>query len=175
MKGGIMDVSEQIVRAWLESQGFLVRSRITYKIRSGGSAGRSDIDLIGYRLKDHKRVAVDISAWMTYNIILSFVTKEKSDAYYRLFKSSFPEARDAIRKAFGANSDDQYELWLVVSYISPKQRADVEAECLKHVDRVVEFPTIMRELVDHIKKDRNPPQETEALQTIRALVLCEMI
>ena len=144
-----MDINEQIVRAWLEIQGFLVQSRIRYKIYSGGSAGWSDIDLIGFRMKDHKRVAVDISAWMTYNITLSFVTKEDSNAYYRLFKSSFPEARDAIRKAFGVNSDDQYKLWLVVSYISPKQRADVEAACLKHVDRVVEFPTIMKELVPY--------------------------
>jgi len=170
-----MDISEQIVRAWLEIQGFLVQSRVRYKIYSGTSAGWGDIDLIGYRVKDHKRVAIDISAWMTKDITLSYVTKENSNTYYRLFKSSFPEARDAIRKAFGGNSDDQYELWLVVSYIGPTQKADVEAECLKYVDRVVEFPTIMKDLIEHIKKNPNLPQETEALQTIRALVLCEIL
>ena len=170
-----MDVSEQIVRAWLETKGFLVQSRLRYKIHKGGSAGWSDIDLIGYRVKDHKRVAVDISAWMTTNITLAFVTDEKSDTYYRLFKSSLPEAREAIRKAFGVNDNDQYELWLVVSYIGPKQKDAVMAECLKHVNRVVEFPTIMREIVKYIKNHPNPPQETEVLQTIRALVLCEIL
>ena len=170
-----MDISEQIVRAWLEINEFLVQRRIRYKIYSGGSAGWSDIDLIGYRVRDHKRVAVDISAWMTENITLSYVTNKKSNTYYRLFKSSSPEARATIRKAFGVNSDDQYELWLVVSYIGPKQRADVEAQCLKHVNRVVEFPTIMKELVDHVKNDPNPPRETEVLQTIRALMLCDIL
>lgn len=170
-----MDISEQIIRGWLEIQGFLVQSRIRYKVYSERSAGWSDIDMIGYRVKDHKRVAVDISAWMTEYITLSYVTKEDSNTYYRLFKSSFDEAREAIRRAFGVNSDDQYELWLVVSFIGPKQKAAVEAECLKHVDRVIEFPTIMRDLVDYIRKNSNLPQETEALQTIRALVLCEML
>ena len=131
--------------------------------------------MIGYRVRDHKRVAVDISAWMTEYITLLYVTNENSNSYYRLFKSSSQEARNAIRRAFGVNSDDQYELWLVVSFIGPKQKSDVEAECLKHVNRVIEFPTIMEDLVGYIKKDPNPPQETEALQTIRALVLCEML
>lgn len=170
-----MDVSEQIVRAWLEIQGFLVRSRVKYKITTGKSAGWGDVDLIAYRLHDGKRVAIDISAWMTEDITLSYVTKEDSNTYYRLFKSSFPEARAAIRQAFGVHTDEQYELWLLVSFLGPKQRGQVEAECLKHVDRVVEFPTVMKELVEYVKGNPNPPQETEALQTIRALVLCKIL
>jgi signal peptidase I len=79
-----MDISEQIIRGWLEIQGFLVQSRIRYKVYSERSAGWSDIDMIGYRVKDHKRVAVDISAWMTEYITLSYVTKEDSNTYYRL-------------------------------------------------------------------------------------------
>ena len=170
-----MDINEQIVRTWLEIQGFLVKSRLRYKITSGKYTGWGDIDLIASRLHDGKRVAVDISAWMTENISLSYVINPQSNLYYRLFKSSFPEARTAIRNEFGVQFDNQYELWLIVSYLSPTQKDKVKAECLKHVDNVIEFPEIMRALVDYIKGDPNPPQETEALQTIRALVLCQIL
>lgn len=186
-----MDINEQIVRAWLEIQGFLVKSRLKYKVkrvvhRRGGKrrlskwrtdtyTGWSDIDLIAHRPYDGKRVAVDITAWMTEYISLSYVNDSRSNSYYRLFKSSFPEARVAIRQEFGVHNDKQYEIWLVVSYLAPTQKEQVEAECLKHVDRVVEFPTIMKELVDYIRQNPGPSQENEALQTIRALVLSEIL
>ena len=170
-----MDINEQIVRSWLETQGFLVKSRLKYEVTSGKYKGVSDIDLIAHRLHDGRRVAVDITAWMTQYISLSYVRNPSHYAYYRLFKSSFPEARAAIRKEFGVHNDKQYEIWLVLSYLAPTQRKQVEVQCLKHVDRVIEFPTIMRELVDYIKKNPGPSQETEALQTIRALVLSEIL
>ena len=113
-----MDVNEQIVRSWLEIQSYLVKSRIKYKITTEKSAGWGDIDLIAYRLHDGKRVAVDISAWMTEDISLSYVTKPDSNSYYRLFKSASKEARAALRKEFGVHSDKQYELWLVVSFLA---------------------------------------------------------
>lgn len=170
-----MDINEQIVRSWLEIQGFLVKSRLKYEMTSGKYKGWSDIDLIAYRLYDGKRVAVDITAWMTQYIILSYVTNPNHDAYYRLFKSSYPEARAAIRQEFGVHDDKQYEIWLVVSYLSPTKKQQVEAECLKHVDRVIEFPTIMDELVDYIRQKPGPTQEAESLQTIRALILSEIL
>jgi len=166
-----VDINEEIVRAWLETQGFLVKSRLRYKV----TRGWSDIDLIAYRLHDGKRVAVDISAWMTEYISLSYVTDEKSGSYYRLFKSSLPAARSALRQEFGVQYDNQYEIWLVVSFLAPKQREQVMVECLKHVDRVIEFTEIMKDLVEHIRKEPNPTQESGALQTIRALVLCEIL
>jgi hypothetical protein len=171
----VMDVNEEIVRAWLEMQGFLVKSRLRYKVVRAKSAGWSDIDLIAYRLHDGKRVAVDISAWMTEDISLSYVTNPKSDSYYRLFKSCLPEARAAIRREFGVHDDKQYEIWLVVSFLATRQKTRVLNECLKQVNRVVEFPEIMKDLISHVKKDPNPSQETEALQTIRALVLSELL
>ena len=170
-----MDINEQIVRSWLEIQGFLVKSRLRYKVTSGKYTGWSDIDLIAHRLHDGKRVAVDITAWMTEYISLSYVTNPDSNSYYRLFKSSFPAARSAIRQELGVHNDNQYDIWLVISYLAPTQREQVESECLKHVDRVIEFVQIMKDLVDYIKNNPNPTQETEALQTIRALVLCEIL
>jgi predicted RecB family endonuclease len=170
-----MDINEQIVRSWLETQGFLVKSRLRYKITKGKYTGWGDIDLIAIRLHDGKRVAIDITAWMTEYISLSYVTDPKSGSYYRLFKSSFPEARAAVRQELGVHNDKQYEIWLVVSYLAPTQKEQVRAECLKHVDRVIEFPQIMKELVDYIRSNSKPSQETEALQTIRALVLSEIL
>lgn len=185
-----MDINEQIVRAWLEIQGFLVKGRLRYKVTrpviylysSKGEVkhtGWSDIDLIAYRWGDQKRVAVDISAWMTKYISISDVTEGRgtlhASSYERLFKSSSLEARSALRQEFGVHDDDQYEIWLVVSFLAPTQKEQVKAECLKHVDRVIEFREIMNELVDYIKRDPKLPQEAEALQTIRALVLCKIL
>ena len=169
-----MDVNEEIVRAWLQEQGFLVRGRLKFLVRGKRkSAGWSDVDLIGYRLRDRKYVAVDITAWMTENITLSYV-KGDSNTSWRLLKISSKEARRAIRKYLGVD-DDQYELWLVVSFISKRQYDEVKKELLKYVDRVIEFPEIMRDLVEIIKKNPKRSREEESLQTIRALVLCDLL
>lgn len=169
-----MDVNEEIVRAWLQEQGFLVRGRLKYLVKgTRKSSGYSDVDLIGYRLRDRKYVAVDISAWMTETITLSYL---KEDTFrHRLLKISYPEAREAIRNYLGVAHDDQYELWLVVSFISERQNKQVLEELLKHVDRVIEFPEIMRDLIDLVKKEPNKTREEESLQTIRALVLCDLL
>ena len=170
-----MDVNEEIVRAWLQEQGFLVRGRLKYLVKGERkSAGWSDVDLIAYRLHDRKYVAVDIAAWMTERITLSYL-KEKSGSRHRLLRISGPEARKAIRDYLGVAHDNQYEVWLVVSFISKRQHDEITKELLKHVDRVIEFPEIMKYLVESIKKDRNRTREEETLQTIRALVLCDLL
>lgn len=170
-----MDVNEEIVRAWLQEQGFLVRGRLKYLVKGKRkSAGWSDVDLIGYRLHDRKYVAIDITAWMTEKITLWFL-KEDASTRHRLLKISSPEARKAIRDYIGVAHDNQYEIWLVVSFISKRQRDKIMMELLKHVDRVIEFSEIMRDLVETIKKDPNRSREEESLQTIRALVLCGIL
>ncbi|MHA1330930.1 MAG: hypothetical protein ACTSR2_07625 [Candidatus Hodarchaeales archaeon] len=116
-----MDVNEEIVRAWLQEQGFLVRGRLKYKVKGERkSAGWSDVDLIGYRLHDGKRVAIDISAWMTGRIVPATLTDPGSR--HRLLRISGPEAREAIRNYFGVAHDKQYEIWLVVSFLSKTKK-----------------------------------------------------
>jgi len=169
-----MDVNEEIVRAWLQEQGFLVRGRLKYLVKGKRkSAGWSDVDLIGYRLRDRKYVAVDISAWMTETITLSYL--RNPDIRHRLLKISSQEARKAIRDYLGVAHDDQYELWLVVSFISKRQRDVIVKELQEHVDKVIEFPEVMKDLVETIKKDPNRTREEVSLQTIRALVLCNLL
>ena len=169
-----MDVNEEIVRAWLQEQGFLVRGRLKYLVKGiRKSAGWSDVDLVGYRLRDRKYVAVDITAWMTETITLSYLKDQNTR--HRLLKISSQEARNAIREYLGVAHDDQYEVWLVVSFISKRQHDKVKKEFLKHVDRVIEFPEIMRDLVEAKKKNPNRSREEESLQTIRALVLCDLL
>ena len=169
-----MDVNEEIVRAWLQEQGFLVRGRLKYLVKGERkSAGWSDVDLIGYRLHDRKYVAVDITAWMAETITLSYLKDQKTR--YRLLKISGQEARKAIRDYLGVAHDNQYEVWLVVSFISKRQHDEITKELLKHVDRIIEFPEIMKDLVECIKKNPTRTREEESLQTIRALVLCDLL
>jgi len=170
-----MDVNEEIVQAWLQEQGFLVRGRLKFKVKGNRkSAGWSDIDLIAHRLHDGKKIAVDISAWMTETITLSYL--KDATTSYRLFKITFPEARNAIKEYLGVRFDGQYETWLVVSKISLKQRDEVLRICHeKGIDRVIEFKEIMSGLIDKIKENPNPVREEESLQTIRNLVLCGLL
>ena len=170
-----MDVNEEIVRAWLQEQGFLVRGRLKYLVKGKRkSAGWSDVDLIGYRLHDRKYVAVDITAWMAETITLSYL-KDDANTSWRILKISSEESRKAIREYLGVAKDDQYELWLVVSFISKRQHDQVKKKLREYVDRVIEFPEIMSDLVEIIKKNPNRSREEESLQTIRALVLCGLL
>ena len=174
-----MDYDEQIVKAWLETQGFIVKSRLKYKIKKeiNGKerAGWGDIDLVGIRPKDCKRVVVEVSAWMTETITWSYVKNENSSDYYRLFKSTFPDARKAIREFFGVKSDKEYEMWLVVSFISERQRKEVEKVIKSKFNQVFEFRQVLEELIDYIKKNPKVSQENETLQTIRDLYLCGLL
>ena len=175
--GDNLDYSEEIVRAWLETQGYTVMSRLKYKIekkRKDGQkvVGWSDVDLIGIRPKDGKRVVVDVTAWMTENITLSYVENRKGSNYYRLFKSTFPLARKAIRNYFNVTSDDDYKMWLVVSFISERQRNKVIEIIKQYFNEVFEFRDILRDIIVHVKENPNLPKENETLQTIRALILC---
>lgn len=170
-----MDNNEQIVRTWLETQGFLVLNRLKYKVSKGGSSGWSDIDLIAYRPSDNKKVAVDVTAWMTEKIRFSYVNNPTSGTYKRIHNISSSVARSAIREAFSAESDGDYEIWHVVSFISDAQREQVLTECHKYVNRVIEFPEIMRDLIEYVKKNANITQESESLHTIRALFLCHFL
>ncbi len=170
-----MDNNEQIVRAWLETQGFLVQNRIKYKVSRGGSSGWCDIDLIAFRPSDGKKVAVDVTGWMTGKIRYSDVTNPNRGTYYRIHNVFSKESRATIRKAFNVKSDKEYEIWHVVSFISDNQREQVMRELLKCVDRIAEFPEIMKDLINHVKQNPNVTQETETLHTIRALVLCDLL
>jgi hypothetical protein len=170
-----MDNNEQIVRAWFETQGFLVQNRLKYKVSRGTNSGWRDIDLIAYRPSDGKRVAVDVTAWMTSKIRYSDVTNPNQGINYRLSNITSKESRAEIRKAFGVKNNKEYEIWHVVSFISDNQREQVTKSYLKYVNRVVEFPDIMKDLIEFIKQNPNVTQETETLQTIRALILCGFI
>jgi len=170
-----MDNNEQIVRAWLETQGFLVQNRVKYKVSRGGSSGWCDIDLIAFRPSDRKKVAVDVTGWMTGKIRYSDVTNPNRGTYERIHNITSKESRSMIRKAFNVNDDKNYEIWHVVSFISDNQREQVTKEFLKCIDRVIEFPDIMKDLISYIKKEPNVTQETETLHTIRALVLCKLV
>jgi hypothetical protein len=143
--GGLrsMDANEQIVRIWLETQGFLVQEKLKYKITGGRSSGWGDINLLAYHPASNKRVAIDVTAWMTEKITLFYVNPG-GDTHKRLSTITSSEARAAIRQAFGVTSDNQYEIWHVVSFISDNQREQVMNECLKYVNKVVDFPEIMR-------------------------------
>ena len=110
---------------------------------------------------------------MTEKIILSYL--KDPGIRHRLLKISSPEARSKIREYLGVAHDDQYELWLVVSFISERQRDEIMKELLKYVDRVIEFPEIMKDLVNSVRQDPNRVREELSLQTIRALILCGLL
>lgn len=171
-----MDVNETIIRAWLESKGFLVRSRLRYDLSpSGDWSSASDIDLIGHNPKTGQNVAVLITAWMTQTIAPSQFNVGKP-IRKKLENFSSPAAQAAIRKALGIRKGKKWWRWFVVSRVSPTSKAQVETLCKPYVDKVFEFREVMEDLVNYVRAtELYFPHESEALQTIRALLWCKLI
>jgi len=173
-----MDVNEEIVAAWMQEQGFFVKGREKFRVKGEKkSSGWSDIDLICYNPIERKCVAIDISAWMTETITRGYFNpNSKANTRHRILKITEPEARAKIREYLGVTNDNQYEIWLVLSKISERQKEDVIKECKKAgITKVIEFKDVMSDLIKIIKKNPNPSRDEGSLQTIRALIWCDLL
>lgn len=171
-----MDVNETIVEAWLESSGFLVRRRLRYDLSGGAWSSVSDIDLLAYDPVKNKRIAVLVTAWMTQSISPSYF-KAGTPLHSKLTHFSSPPASEAIRSAFGVSSDQKFERWFVVGRLGSHSKEAVANICQSFsITRVVEFQEVMVDLVEYVKSQATwLPQESEALQTIRALVWSHLL
>ncbi len=166
-----MDVNETIVQAWLETKEFFVRGRLKYDLSGGSWGSVSDIDLIAYNPKTNQRVAVLVTAWLTQNISPSYIKPDKPIGK-KLSNFCSTAASQALGNSFGSNI---YERWLVLGRYSSQAEKTIRTS-FPSINNILPFRQVMEELVFFVKSgNASLPHESEALETIRALHLCNLI
>lgn len=161
------DVNEEIVRKYFELKGFLVKTNVQYlkpKEKTGKkSSGYGDIDLIIANPKTGEKAIVAVSGWHTERITPSYV----KDWGHRLFEFL---NKLALEKATEVLGSKDFRKILVVSELGVRKisRDKFREEAKKRgVNDVIEFPTILKELIRMVKTE--PSYGSEILQTIRLL------
>jgi len=163
----MVDVNEEIVRKYFELQGYFVQADVLYlkpKERTGKkSSGYGDIDLIITNPKTGDRAIVGVSGWHTERITPSYA----KDWAQRLFGFA---GRLALEKAAEVLGDKKFRKILVVSRLGTTENSRtrfVEEVRKLGIDQVIEFPTILQDLINTIETRIN--YDSEVLQTLRLL------
>jgi hypothetical protein len=168
----LTDVNEEIVRQYFELKGYFVQTDVLYlksKEQTGKqSSGYGDIDLVLMHPNGDKAI-VGVSGWHREKITPSYV--EGWDG--RLFGFVSPLALNKASQVLGTQ---KFKKILVVSQLGSKEasRSKFILEAKKMgVDEVIEFPTILKELIRLIEVE--PSYDSEVLQTLRLLKIYNMV
>ena len=150
----VSDPNEELVRRWLELRGFFVRTNLPYYLPSVKGAGWSDVDICAIHPHTGDALAVEVKGWHTGNTTLSTLA-DPSHYYF-----ARPEASAAIEALFGHSN---YRRILVVGRIGPKLNPGEALQYVQSrgVDEIVEFPTILDELVSLTPKSRSAGSDLE--------------
>lgn len=163
----LTDVNGEIVRQYFELKGYFVQTDVLYlkpKGKTGKkSSGYGDIDLIIVHPKTGDKAVVGVSGWHRERITPSYVEGWEG----RLFSFVSPLALNRAAQVLGTR---KFRKILVISQlgstISSKENFLREAKRMG-VDQVIEFPSILKELIKLIKTE--PSYDSEVLQTLRLL------
>lgn len=168
----LTDVNEEIVRQYFELKGYFVQTDVLYlksKKQTGKqSSGYGDIDLVLMHPNGDKAI-VGVSGWHREKITPSYVEGWEG----RLFSFVSPLALNKASQVLGTQ---KFKKILVVSQLGSKEASKskfiLEAKKMG-VDEVIEFPTILKELIRLIEVE--PSYDSEVLQTLRLLKIYDML
>lgn len=133
------------------------------------SSGYGDIDLVITNPKTGDKAVVGVSGWHTERITPSYV----EDWGDRLFSFASPLA---LKKAATILGTTEFRKILVVSRLGSREsskQAFLKKAKKMGIDQVMEFPTILRELIKLIKV--GPTYDSEVLQTLRLLKTYDLL
>lgn len=147
------DVNEELVRRYFELKGYFVRTNVRYEFRSGKSMGHSDIDLCVLHPVTGHAATVEVKGWHTERISPSYLHDQAS-----MFFFVRAEARAAAAVLFGRDDFDQI---LVVSRLAVRGRDQVLAYAREKRVTILEFPDVLRFLIDETPIGRGAASESE--------------
>lgn len=169
----MVDVNEEIVRKYFELKGYFVQVDVPYlkpKEKTGKkSSGYGDIDLIITNPKTGDRAIVGVSGWHRERVTVSYM--EGWDGRILDFVG-----RLALEKAAEVLGTKDFRKILVVSRLGVRKdsrKKVVEKAHNMGVTEIIEFPTILKELISMIEK--GPSYDSEVLQTLRLLKIYKFI
>jgi hypothetical protein len=156
----MVEVNEEIIRQYLELQGFFVKNDVKYfqeKAKTGKKgSGWSDIDLLAIH-PDGRRYLIEVKGWHTEWFTGSYF--DKKEPYINNL------AREETTKLF--RSED-FKTILVVPAIGPKSQESVLKLAKEEgIDDIWEFKEILKELIRNVQE--NISYDSEVLQVIRLL------
>jgi hypothetical protein len=153
------EANEALVRAYFELRGYFVRTNVLYQFRKGQGMGWSDIDLCAINPRSGDAAAVEVKGWHTESITPSYI-KEWPNLFYFVR----PEALAAAEELLGRSD---FRRILVVGRIGERGRERVLSYARERGVEMMEFPTILAELID--KTPVNRSAGTDAEHAIRVL------
>jgi len=171
----LTDVNEEIVRQYFELKGYFVQTDVLYlkpKGKTGKkSSGYGDIDLIILNPKTGDKAIVGVSGWHRERVTPSYVEGWQG----RLFSHLHPLALKKASEVLSSTSKDFRKI-LVISRMGSKEKSremfEQKARQLG-IDKIIEFPTILKELISLIKTE--PSYDSEVLQTLRLLKIYDLL
>ena len=186
MLGGLLcfkmtDVNEEIVKAYYEAQGYLVKTNHPYNKKGpGGGFGASDIDLIIMHPKTKDKAIISVKGW--HNSVVKKSNLEKK--WKSRDKNKLKIDKQTLKEGKSFFGDNNFKKILIVSCIDKNdfQKLKRKLEKFYGYDVVLDFPTILRELIEGNKdrriKDRRIQKfnhhknyrDSEFMQTLRLLV-----
>lgn len=169
------DVNEEIVKAYYETQGYLVKTN-HYYIKKGkhGGGGHSDIDLIIYHPIKKESAIVSVKGWHTTIVQESNLEKKWEKQHYEKLKIDSQTIKAA--KSFFGNKT--FRKILVLSNFKEGYREKLSRKLEKFYgyDEVTDFSTILKELIEGNEKKGIPEfnikrdyKDSEFLQTLRIM------
>ena len=175
------DVNEEIVKAYYEAQGYMVKTNHYYIKRtpSEGSkksgAGASDIDLIILHPIRNDRAIISVKGW--HNDIVSKRNIEnkwekKDEQKLKIDKQTILAAKDFL-------GNTNFRKILVLPCIDTEHFKELKKELEDHYsyDEVLDFPTILSDMIRGNDDKKIPSfndgryyKDSEFLQTLRLLI-----
>jgi len=175
------DINLQLVKEFFELNGFMILTNRKHRLQKIGADWEYSIELLvanlnyveperepGFVLEPHdlkavSRAIVDVKGWHTEvfypstieqaRTLFAFVTPESLQYASRVFKSE-PFGKVIVLSELPAN----------------KEVLDRSIDLLRKngIDHVIEFPTILRDLVGHVQVNNNYT-ESDTLQLVRLM------
>jgi len=175
------DVNEEIVKAYYEAQGYLVKTNHYYikttlpKEGKKAGHGASDIDLIIIHPKNKDKAIISVKGWLNDVVRKSNIDNKWKTKDNKLLKID-NQTLEAGKRFFG---DSNFKKILVVSCIEEKSYNELkkELEDFYGYDLIIDFPTILKELIEGSSEKNIEPfnqfknyRDSEFLQALRLFI-----
>lgn len=173
------DVNEEIVKAYYESQGYIVKTNHYYvkkKFKEDKKLGQgpSDIDLIVMHPKTGDKAIISVKGWHNDVVRKSNIKKWEEKDYMKLRLD--PQTVEAGKSFFGGSN---FRKILVLSCFKEEEREELQQELKKFYgyDEILDFPSILKDLIDG-NKEKNIDifdqfknyRDSEFLQSLRLFI-----
>jgi len=173
------DVNEEIVKAYYEAQGYLVKTNHYYVKKKFAEEkklgqGPSDIDLIVMHPKTKDKAIISVKGWHNDVVRRSNIKKWEEKDYMKLKLDK--QTIEAGEIFFGTKD---FRKILVLSCFDKKEYSELKKELEKFYgyNEVIDFPTILRDLIEGNKQMNIEKfnqfknyRDSEFLQTLRLLI-----